>query len=178
MCTLHRYHHLQAASWQCLPECLICIARQSSSHSAYPLQVIFDFPAPVFKGYLLVGMPSMAGLQVFFFSESRFFKAPWQQPPPTTSDDRQLSGKSRPCPRIVRPRPVIANRFAGVPSSFSSCFMAKRTRFRKRCVVLGIPHGAKFGNVQQVEKILFAKLTSNPIDVSFVPRDLRQWSSS
>jgi len=43
-------------------------------------------------------------------------------------------------------------------------------------VPLGVPYRTAFANVQRATKIFVLELTSNPSDVSFVPRDLRQCS--
>ena len=65
-----------------------------------------------------------------------------------------------------------------LPSGSFSFFTATRSRSVCICVVLDVPYLATFENVQLVAKSFLVELTSNPIDVSRVPHDLRQWSSS
>ena len=62
-----------------------------------------------------------------------------------------------------------------LPSASFSYFTATRSRSVCICVVLDVPYLATFENVQLVAKSFLVELTSNRIDVSCVPLDLRQW---
>ena len=58
-------------------------------------------------------------------------------------------------------------------------FLTRQSMLASECVgvALSVPHRTAFENVQRVAKKFLDELASNPIDVSFAPRDLRQCSS-
>ena len=55
-------------------------------------------------------------------------------------------------------------------------FFARQSMLASECVgvALGVPHRAACENVQLAAEKFLGELTSNPNDVSFAPRDLRQ----